>query len=408
MNDSRRAWLFFAVSTLFSMAASSVHPVTPTIIQQRGFGDYMFGVALAAMMTANFLFSPFWGQLVNYISSRRVILIGCLGYAIGQAGFGLAGSEGMMVAARMFAGIFTGGIFTATLTYVVNTAPPEKRSNFLTVSATIQTVASAFGYFVGGMLGEIGVNVAVVMQVSVLVVSGVLFYLVCCDDAVTEVREIKVGQLFRKANPVSAFLAGSRIMTPLLVSIFAVAALANLGNSGFDQSFNYYLKAQLGLSSGYNGAIKALIGIVSLVANSSIAMWLIKKTDIRRSIIHVYLLCSIAMLGVVLLNATVPFVAANVIYFGFFAVSVPLTQSLAADRARGADSNLTMGFYNGLKSLGGIFGALAAGLLYTVNPKWPFVLGLAAFLTATVVVWYHYSLSKQEDVRTAKGKSVTA
>ncbi len=409
MKDKRRVFWFFAVSTLFSMAASSVHPVTPTIIQQRDFGDYMFGVALAAMMMANFLFSPFWGQLVNYISSRRVILIGCVGYAIGQAGFGLAGSEGLMVVARMFAGVFTGGIFTATLTYVVNTSPTESRSNYLTISATIQAVASAFGYFAGGMLGEIGVNLAVIMQVVTLVISGLLFYLVCSDDAVTDLRELKLGQLYRQANPVSAFLAGSRIMTPLLVSIFAVAALANLGNSGFDQSFNYYLKAQLGLSSGYNGAIKALIGVVSLIANSTLAMWLVKKTDIRRSTIYVYLLCSCAMLGVVLLSATMPFVAASVVYFGFYAVSMPLTQSLAADRAKEADSNLTMGFFNGLKSLGGIFGALAAGLLYTVNPKWPFVLGLAAFLAATVVVWYHYRLSRQEKAGdVAKRTSVTA
>ncbi len=299
-----------------------------------------------------------------------------------------------MVAARMFAGIFTGGVFTAFLTYLVNTSPERMRSNYLTIAATIQTVASAFGYFVGGMLGEINVSVAIIAQVATLAGCGVLFYFICQDDAVNRYDEIKVKALFKEANPITAFLDGRSIMTPLLVTLFTVAALTNLGNAAFDQSFNYYLKAQLGLSSGYNGAIKALIGFVCLAANGTIGLWVINKTDIRRSSIYVYFLCSLSILGVILFNPLVPFVTANVLYFAFFAVSVPLTQSLVANMAKDKDSNLVMGYFNGLKSLGGIFGALAAGLLYTLNPKWPFVLGFAAFGAATLVSVYHYYLSK--------------
>lgn len=408
MKETKRVYLFFAVNILLSMGANFAHPVTPTIIQDRGFGDYMFGVALASMMTANFLFSPFWGQLISYLSSRRVILIGCLGYATGQALFGMAHTEVMVVAARMFAGVFIGGLFTATLTYVINTSPDEMRSRYLTVAATIGTVASAFGYFVGGMLGEISVSLSILAQVVTLAGCGLLFYLICEDDAATQLKDMKLRALFAKANPIAAFLAGSHIMTPILVSIVAVAGLASLGSSGFDQSFNYYLRAQLGLSSGYNGAIKAVIGLVSLVANGTIGIWLINKTDIRRSSIYVYLLCSCSMLGVVLFNATVPFVAANVIYFGFFAMSVPLTQSLVANQAKGTDSNLVMGFYNGLRALGGIFGALSAGLLYTVNPKWPFVMGLGAFGIATLMMAYHYYLSKRGDTEIARDVTLKA
>ena len=396
MRATKQAYFFFGVSALFSMAANFAHPVTPTIIQQRGFGDYMFGVALAAMMTINFLFSPFWGKMVSYLSSRRIMLICSLGYAVGQAMFGMATTEKMMVAARMFAGMFTSGAFTALLTYLVNTSPDHKRNNHLTVAATIQTVAGAFGYFVGGMLGEIGVSVAIVAQVVTLSGCGVLFYLVCEDDATTKLREIKPKALFKEANPIAAFVAGRKIMTPVFAALFAVCALASLGGVAFDQSFNYYLKAQLGLSSGYNGVIKALIGFVCLAANATLGLWLINKTDIRRSSIYVYLLCSCSMLGVVLISAVVPFVMANVIYFGFLAVSVPLTQSLVANKARGKDSNLIMGYYGSLKSLGAIFGALSAGLLYTINPKWPFMLGLAAFVCATAAAAYYYRLSQHE------------
>lgn len=397
MKDKQRVYLFFTAIIIFNMAANFAHPVTPTIIKERGFGDYMFGVALAAMMMVNFLFSPFWGRLVTYLSSRRVMLVCSLGYAVGQILFGMATTETAMVVARMFAGIFTGGCFTSFLTYVVNTSPEEMRGNYLTVTATLSTVAASFGYFVGGMLGEIGVSMAIIAQVVTLAACGVLLYLVCVDDATAGRQNISPIVLFKEANPLAAFLAGKNFLTPLFITIFAIAALANLGSIAFDQSFNYYLKAQLGLSSGYNGAIKAVIGLVSFAANSTIGLWLINKSDIRRSSIFVYLLCSGSMLTVVLLDAVVPFVVANVIYFGFYAISVPLTQSLVANRAKGKDSNLVMGYYNGLKALGGIFGSLAAGVLYTANPKWPFILGLTAFTFATIASISYYLLSKQAD-----------
>jgi DHA1 family multidrug resistance protein-like MFS transporter len=93
----------------------------------------------------------------------------------------------------------------------------------------------------------------------------------------------------------------------------------------------------------------------------------------------------------VLLEAVVPLVAVNILYFAVMAVSIPLTQNLVAEHARQAgDSNLTMGFFNGVRSLGGIAGSLAAGLLYSVGPKLPFVLGLAAFVLATAMAAVYY------------------
>jgi DHA1 family multidrug resistance protein-like MFS transporter len=104
------------------------------------------------------------------------------------------------------------------LTYLVNTSPVEKRNNHLTEAATIQTVAGAFGYFVCGMLGEIGVSIAIIAQVVTLSVCGVLFYLTCEDDATTKLQEIRPKALFKEANPLAAFLAGGNIMTPAFVT----------------------------------------------------------------------------------------------------------------------------------------------------------------------------------------------
>ena len=116
MKYKTRFMAFFAVVIIFNLAANFAHPVTPTVIKELQLNDYMFGVALAAMQFTNFLLSPFWGKINKYISSRASLLICCCGYGVAQLWFANATTEFMIILARMFAGLFTGGIFVSILT----------------------------------------------------------------------------------------------------------------------------------------------------------------------------------------------------------------------------------------------------------------------------------------------------
>ena len=60
-------------------------------------------------------------------------------------------------------------------------------------------------------------------------------------------------------------------------------------------------------------------------------------------------------------------------------------QSMVAMRAAGDTSNTLMGFYQSMYSLGGIFGALSAGLIYKLDVMLPFVLAFAAYVLALVI-----------------------
>ena len=115
--------MFYLGCIILNVAANTAHPVTPTIFTTLGLGSYMFGVALASQLVTNFLFSPFWGWLSSYVSSRTVLLITCIGYGLGQALFGLATTEMGFIVARALTGVVCGGCFVCMMTYVVNTAP---------------------------------------------------------------------------------------------------------------------------------------------------------------------------------------------------------------------------------------------------------------------------------------------
>ena len=395
MKYKTRFALFFGAMILFNLAANFAHPVTPTIIQNLQLHDYMFGVALAMMQLANFLMSPVWGKLNTKISSRLTLLIGCCGYGIAQLWFALATTELMIILARLFAGVFVGGIFVSFLTYVVNMADPKDQPKYLTWSATIQSVAGAFGYLVGGVLGEYTIKGTFLIQALCLVVTGVAFFLICLPDKQNE-GKIQLGQIVRDANPFGAFKDCAKFMTLSFAMLFVVNILINFGNTGLDQAFNYYLKAQLNLTSSYNGIIKAAVGLVSFIANMTLCIWIIQKTDTKKSLALLVGICALASVGTLISPKIGIFITFSILVYAGYSVSLPVLQNMVATQADPAQKNLVMGFYNSTKSLGSIAGSLTAGFIYAIHPKVPFGCTALIYGLGLVAALSYLALSRKK------------
>ena len=371
MKYRTRFALFFVAMVMFSLSSNFAHPITPTIIQDLHLNDYMFGVALAMMQLSNFIVSPFWGKINRYISSRTTLLIGCTGYGLAQMWFALATTESMIICARLLAGAFVGGIQVSFLTYVVNAATEKDQPRFLTWSATITSVGGAFGYLLGGLMGEWSIRGTFLVQAATLVATGIVFYIFSISDK-QEHKPLSIAQVAKEANPLKAFVDCGKFMTAAFAALFAVNILINFGNTGFDQAFNYYLKDQLNLTSSYNGVIKAAVGFVSFISNMTLCVWIINKTNVKRSLAVLCGVCTISALGALFVPGITGFIACAVLVYAAYSVSLPVLQNMVAAQADPAQKNLVMGFYNATKSLGSIAGSLIAGFIYSVNVKLPF------------------------------------
>ena len=391
MKYKTRFALFFAGMSLMQLAANFAHPVTPTIIQDLALPDYMFGLMLAAMMLSNFLFSPFWGKLNSTISSRKTLMICCIGYGVAQLGFAWGTTQADILLARVLAGIFVGGIFVSYLTYIVNRAAPEDQARYLTYSATIQAVCGAFGYLIGGVIGEYSIRFTFLFQSASLIFCGFFFRFLCLPDNDPNARQ-PLKQLIRQSNPMRAFLDGRQFMNASFVLLFALNILLNFGNTGFDQVFNYYLKDQLGLTSSYNGLIKAAVGLISFVFNMTLCLWIIRKTDTRISMTVLTLFCALASIGTLVFPQIEIFIFFSVLLYAGYSVSLPVLQNMVAQQAVPVQKNLVMGFYNATKSLGSIIGSLMAGFLYGLHIKLPFLIVAVTYglsVAAAAGYWRH-------------------
>ena len=399
MRYKLRFSLYFFAMTLYIFTSNFIHPITPTLIQDLNLPDYMFGLMPATALLFMFLFSPFWGKITAIISSRNTFLITSFGYAVAQAALAFCTQPGTMLAMRSLAGFFSSGSFVAFLTYVINTGKSEDQPKFLTYTATIQAVAAPFGYLAGGVLGEWSVIGTIFVHAGAVAFCGVLFRLICVADHTVETK-LPLRDIVKDSNPLQAILDGGHFMNKAFALLFAVNVLMNFGNFCFDHAFNYYLKDQLHLTSSYNGIIKAAVGFVSFVANMSLCMWILHKTNVKKSMISVALFCTLAAAGVLLLPNMAVYVACSIMVYAGYSISLPLVQHMSAEESDPAQKNLVMGFYNATKWMGSVIGSLTAGLLYSFHAQLPFAAAAAAY-GVSILAAIGYLLSGKKSLKTA-------
>lgn len=386
MKRDKNITIFLAIAFLHALAANFAHPITPTLIVNLHLRDYMFGAAFAAMSFTNFLFSPFWGKMRDFFPAKRLLLVGCLGYALGQFLFSIMKTEGTILLARCFSGFFVGAVSVSTLVYIMDTSGQEQVGENLTKFAIVQSVGAAFGYLIGGVVGVYSIRVTFMLQSLVLAASGVLFVTLLEDNPVAKYEPLETRVFVREINPLKAFLDSRSFMTRNLALVFLAVVFANIGTNAFDQCFNYYLKDQFQFTSVYNGVMKAITGVITLVINSTLCIWIIRHARLKRATGIILAGCGASIVMMLSAEQIVLFFVLCIVFYSFNAAYIPLLQACTANGVSGGNGNAVMGFYNATKSLGMICGALIAGFIYQYGSDYPFILAAVCFGVAAVIL----------------------
>lgn len=369
---------------LESVAANVVHPVEPAFYIALGLPDWIFGAAYAAMAFGLFSFAPFWGLVSDRIGRVPTLAITLLTYGLSQLAFLVSTTVTTILLARFAAGAFCAGVGVAAMAYVADVSDAGTCGRRMTVFAAVQNVATAFGYLVGGVVGEGDPGRSFVLQFFILAAVSLGAFVLLREGPQFARSEKRL--TLTSANPLAAFAGTRVIMSPWMVAFLVSTVCACLASSAFDNSFNYYLRDQFGFPTTYNGVIYAVVGALGLAANLLIGLRLQRSRDVERSV-GVVLLCAAAVLAATLLATTMPvYLGLNIVFYIFNSMYLPLMQALAIE-GDPTGHGMVSGLFQSFKSLGAMVGALVAGFIYEASPLAPFVMAAVAFAGGAVAVW---------------------
>jgi DHA1 family multidrug resistance protein-like MFS transporter len=149
----REAYLLF-VGLFLSVASNNlVTPLLPAIRHSLGMSVAAVGVYVSAYGIARLIVDLPSGALNTRIGTRRMVVIGVALNTMASAVAVFAGSAGVLLVARICAGIGAGLLSTVILTAMSDVAPPEIRGRVLSLYQVANNLGIATYPLVGGALG---------------------------------------------------------------------------------------------------------------------------------------------------------------------------------------------------------------------------------------------------------------
>jgi EmrB/QacA subfamily drug resistance transporter len=177
-----RRWLALAVIAVAQLMvvldASIVNIALPSAQRDLGISDADRQWVVTAYMLAFGGLLLLGGRIADFVGRKRTFIIGLLGFAGASALGGIAGSAGMLFAARGLQGAFGALLAPSALSLITVTfTEPRERARAFGVFGAIAGGGAAIGLILGGVLTEyaswrwcLGVNVPIAVLTAIVAV----------------------------------------------------------------------------------------------------------------------------------------------------------------------------------------------------------------------------------------------
>jgi MFS family permease len=148
--------LIILCSTTFLVMAGQgvVSPVLPLYAKEYGVSAAMVGLTLTVFALARLIFNIPAGMIADRFGRRVLLIGGPLLTSVGMFGSGQAGGIGELLVWRFVAGSGSAFYMSGAMIYLIDIAPPLKRTRYIATNQWALSVGIAIGPGVGGLVGD--------------------------------------------------------------------------------------------------------------------------------------------------------------------------------------------------------------------------------------------------------------
>jgi len=367
---NRRNLFILAFSLLVVMLGfGMVIPVFPFLIDELGASGSALGLLVATAALTEFLFGPIWGSISDRVGRKPILMIGMFGYALAMFLFGIANEIWMLIAFRALSGVLSSATITTTMAYIGDSTSEKARGGGMGLLGAVAGAGTVIGPGIGGLLAGGSLTTPFFVSSALALVSVVLVAILLPESLPREAR----GTQEQKIKLIR-FDELWRALTGPIGMLLLIAFLATFGTSNFEAIFGLYMLNKLDYGPEQVGWILTLVGAIALIGRGLLTGVVTGRWG-EPTVIKASLL--VGSVGFILLLLANTF-AAVLVTTGIYTCSItflrPSIHSLTSKRTS-VGQGASMGLSNSFVSLGRVLGPLYAGIVFDINPNYPYISG---------------------------------
>ncbi|MCR5875100.1 MFS transporter [Phenylobacterium sp. J426] len=250
-----------------------VIPLLPFFAEVFEAEAWQVALLFSVFSAGQFLGELTWGRLSDRIGRRPVLLITIVGSALGYIGLAFAPGIWVAVAARAFAGFFSGNM-SAIQGYIVDVSPPERLAGRLGLVGSAFGVGFVVGPAIGGLLarpelGAAGFRPPLLLAAGAcgLAVVGILAF----------VREFRTpgAAAGPRRNPLEGLkeVAGH----PVLTLVFGTIFFGFFASSALWSVLGLWMDARFHWGPREVGFVMAMTGIAAALTQGMVAGVMVRR-----------------------------------------------------------------------------------------------------------------------------------
>jgi MFS family permease len=153
-----RSLLILASAMVFFDVAfyAAIAPLLPDYVSEFGLSHAEAGILAAAYAAGTLVASLPAGFVATRVGPRRTVIGGLLLLGVSSVVFGFGESIGLLDAARFAQGVSGALIWSGALTWLITTAPPERRGSVIGTALGTAVAGALVGPILGATAAEVG------------------------------------------------------------------------------------------------------------------------------------------------------------------------------------------------------------------------------------------------------------
>ena len=399
MKKSPLAILFLTV-LLDLIGFGIVLPLLPTYARDLGASPFMIGLIAAVYSTMQFLFSPVWGRLSDYIGRRPVMLASIFLAAVSYFFFSMATTIPLLILSRAMSGVGSANI-AAAQAYITDVTESTGRSKAMGMLGAAFGIGFIIGPLIGGFLKtNFGIEMVGYVAAGLIGMDFILaiFFL---PESNRDAKSISF-YLRRKTGTRDRSLLSSlgKRSADYLEGVrqaFSSRPIALLMSTNFIFTFgivNMQIAAILIWKEYFHssdqqiGYLFAYVGFLSVIVQGGLMGKMNKRFGEHRLFLWGHLLTFVGVFFIPFIPSNSLFTLGLLILF-FFAAGTslvnPINISLISLYSYKQKQGQILGYGQSINSFARILGPFSGSILYGLEPKAPFVFAGLLMLAGTMI-----------------------